>query len=456
MSVVAVNGAGKDSYIIAPLATWFMITKIRSLTVITSASYNQLKTQTYPYIVSLCEALEELLGEKLFEIVEFHIKCLKTGSEVKMFVTDDQGRAEGYHPFPDWPDAEMLVIINEAKSIKDPLWTGFARYTGYNYWLEISSSGLTQGRFYRRASKADRSHITLGRPYVRFITADECPYISKAHLESVIDDFGATSIVANSMISSTFIDGDEDETIIKQSDLDILKITNVKYVNGIYGIGLDLAAGGDETTCYVRQGNRIIDKLCFRETNTDKAIGRILHFLEPYKHHQYSFNADNGGIGNPIITRLTGEGWKITRRNNQSAAKLKKWYGNLGAEMWGHLKILIQQRAIIIPFDDSKLIMQIGSRRTGPPTPTGKVTLQSKKEARNDGRPSPDRADALCLCFYSDDPAKAKRDDDGEYKANWVTEAELVNLYARGLPSLDAPVRDNGVFTFIKGPLFNK
>jgi hypothetical protein len=136
-NLVAANGSGKDQVVISAFAVWFCLSKVRSRCVITSSSYEQLKDQTYKYIKNICEEINVSYGRKVFEIVEFLITCNDTGSEIKCFVTDDPGKAEGRHPF-DEAGAEMAVIINEAKSITDEMFQAFSRFTGYNYWLEIS------------------------------------------------------------------------------------------------------------------------------------------------------------------------------------------------------------------------------------------------------------------------------------------------------------------------------
>ncbi len=145
-------------------------------------------------------------GRKVFEIVEFLITCNDTGSEIKCFVTDDPGKAEGRHPF-DEPGAEMAVIINEAKSITDEMFQAFSRFTGYNYWLEISSPGKNSGHFFKRCTKAKYTFpdkLEIGEFYWRRVTAFDCPHLLGKHIEHLKDEHGEQSLIYRSQVLAEF------------------------------------------------------------------------------------------------------------------------------------------------------------------------------------------------------------------------------------------------------------
>ena len=456
-NLVAANGSGKDSYVIAPFAVWFIVTKIKSRCIITSSSHDQLKNQTFKYISELCRDLNELMGEKLFDIVEFKITCLKTGAEIKMFVTDEAGKAEGYHPDPTYPDAEMAIIVNEAKSIPEELWTAFLRFTGYNYWIEISSPGSAFGHFYKASTSPNTIRHPeppqLGRRFVRFITAYECPNISQAHIAEVIHEHGEDSMLVKSMIKAEFSDLDSTNLIKTEIYDECVKRPPAHIKTGI-GIGLDLAAGGDEITCYVRHGNKIIDSWFFRQRNTTLSVAALDEFLSPYKSDSYVFNADNGGLGHPMIDSLQALGWRINRCNNQSPPADPKFFGNLGAQMYWHIKRLLERREII-PGDDAKTREQLTTRNTkGSESAQGKITLESKKEARAKGRPSPDRADAFVLCFFSYKRTANDSPLDTKPVGKIVNVGELARMLSRGLVSYEPPKQRASIPTSLSGPLF--
>ncbi len=458
-NIVAANGAGKDTYIIAPFACWFTLTRIKARCVITSSSHSQLVNQTFKPLSDMCNDFNELMGERVFECTELRITCARTGSMIKGFVTDEAGKAEGFHPDPTYADAEMAILIGEAKSIADELYTAFARFTGYNYWIELSSPGGASGHFYRTSSDANTlrqpDSPALGRRFVRHITAYECPWISHAHINDQIAQHGEDSAFVKSSILAQFTDI-EAGNFIKEDIVRRCLALKPKPTGTDIGIGMDIAAGGDEFTIYVRRGNEPIDKFFWRQRDTSISVELADKFLEAYKNYDYVFNADNGGLGHPVIDQLVLRGWRINRRNNQSPASAPRLFGNLGAQMYWHTKRLIERAEVILPAEDEKTMHQLMTRAlNGKESAQGKITLQSKKEARSQGLPSPDRADAFVLCFFSyrNNPDDERPDSNAGKRL--VTPDQLLALYARGLPVFELPnARSRGTFTFLEGKLF--
>ena len=250
-NLVAANGSGKDQVVISSFAVWFCLSKVRSRCVITSSSYEQLKDQTYKYIKNICEEINVSYGRKVFEIVEFLITCNDTGSEIKCFVTDDPGKAEGRHPF-DEPGAEMAVIVNEAKSITDEMFQAFSRFTGYNYWLEISSPGKNSGHFFKRCTRAKYAFpdpLEIGEFYWRRVTAFDCPHLLGKHIEHLKDEHGEQSLIYRSQVLAEFTSLDEAAFI--PSTLFENYPNNPPRTFGLPNrAGIDLSLGGDETVAY--------------------------------------------------------------------------------------------------------------------------------------------------------------------------------------------------------------
>ena len=74
--------------------------------------------------------------------------------------------------------------------------------------------------------------------------------------------------------------------------------------------------------------------------------------------------------------------------------------------MWFKLKRLLERKEIIFPANIAKLQTQLTTRLfKGLESTQGKYALEAKPQARASGRPSPDRADAFVLCFYSYQPS---------------------------------------------------
>lgn len=391
--LVAANGSGKDAFVIAPFVAWFCFSKIQSRCIITSSSGGQLTAQTETYIKNLCESVNKFFGTTVFRIRQRYIKCLATGSEIRMFATDEAGKAEGYHPIK--PNAEMAIVKNESKSIDELIHKALKRCTGYNYWLEISSPGTVSGSFYYAVTTE-----SWGKG--RKITSFDCPHISNEEREADKIELGEESAEYRSKHLAEFTSTDSDVVVPLDVVQRCLKFPPRSKVKGWEKrVGIDLAAGGDETALCYTQGAEIIKENWFREKDTTITAERIERWLidivQVPKDHPHLY-ADDGGIGHAIIDMLVRRGWKIRRVLNQSAAYNKKRYGNRGAEMWFNVKRILEECVFDITKLSEKTITQLGTRKYKQ-VEGGRMFLQSKKQMKSEGFPSPDRADAFILSF---------------------------------------------------------
>lgn len=404
LSLCAANGSGKDAYVIAPFVVWFALTKVRSLTVITSSSGVQLTAQTENYISALCNAVnnhykdEQGRPVRIFKITKRFIRCLKSGSEIRMFATDEAGKAEGYHPLE--PNSEMAIIVNEAKSVAPDIFGALSRCTGYNYWLNVSTPGEPMGDFH------DSFYNWAN---ARRVTAFDCPHLGKDHIDEVARKYGLASAIYRSQILAEFtaIGG---QTVINQDFLN--KCIDESFRGWVkpkrFGrkrIGLDLAAGGDECSFVCVHGNEIVDEEHFREADTTVTESRAIAFLT--KHggsNECDIFADDGGVGHGILDRLVKK-FSIVRVLNQQRAFDHKQFGNRGAEMWFQLGRMIEERVVVLKLSKLKeknkpsLYEQLAYRFYKKNETSGRITLESKSEAKSNGHCSPDRADAYVLAM---------------------------------------------------------
>lgn len=401
-AIAAANGSGKDAFIVSPLSIWFIIAKIQALVVITSSSGGQLTTQTERYIVALAHKANQwavkYLGKAILKIRLRRITCLMSGSEIFLFATDEKEKAEGYHPTA--PNAEMLIIVNEAKSVDPEIFEALGRCTGFNYWIDVSTPGEPVGDFYYHFENW---------PNKKRITYFDCPHQSKLKYEEDKKKYGEHSAYFRSkwLALFTFVGG---EYVVSQESLQRLRSAikggYVKHIkqNDPLSVGLDisLSGNGDETSICAFRGNKQLPLINLRWPEATKLAEMIqyefIHTLHLEKDHEYIY-ADDGGVGRAVIDILKKMGWiNIHRVLNQSKAKSKQ-YGNRGAELWYKLARLIESQSIILD-DSDELYKQIASRKYKK-TVGGldKLLLQNKKAMIAEGIQSPDRADATALAI---------------------------------------------------------
>lgn len=408
----ACNGSGKDAFVIAPFSVWHCVSKIRSRVIITSSSFNQLKNQTEPSIRSIAHAINDYVGEKIFIIKQFHIICKLTGSEILMFATDDPGLAEGYHPFSDYKDAEMAIITNESKTVKEEIFGALKRCNGYNRWMNISSPGHTGGfmyNMYKRSTHFPSRYVPKSTVwYARKVTAYECPHIPLVVIEDDKLTFGEHSSLFRSMYLAEFTSL-EGQTVMTQDMIAkcYARSATQSEIDLPLSVGVDLgfSADGDESVMVLSKGNVIVDVVDFKLPDVVLIAERVAKQLDIWK-SRYSdlqddqVNIDDGNAGKGVIDILRRDGRLVNRVLNQSSAILKSHYANRGAELYFSVKRPVEEG--IMKFDVTnpkhvKIASELASRYYKQSEVNGKLCLESKKEARANGHGSPNFADAYVL-----------------------------------------------------------
>jgi hypothetical protein len=402
-ALCAANGSGKDAFVIAPLALWFICCKIQAKVIITSASTGQLSTQTERYIKELAISVNlwaaKYFGREIIKINRRNYTCTLSGSTIYLFATDEEEKAEGHHPTV--PGAEMMLIVNEAKSVPPEIFEALRRCTGYNYWLDVSSPGEPMGPFFTHYEKW---------PNKRRVSYFDCPHHSKEEFEEDLKEYGEHSQYFRSkwLALFTFIGG---RYVVSHEKLEKLRKANLAgEVKEILqdepirvGIDIALSANGDETVVAMWRGNKQIGQKTFKHQDSIALVEMINKYLEEKnikKSHKYIF-ADDGGVGRSVIDILNRKGYRISRVLNNSSSKNKKAFKNKGAQTWFKFGRLIEEQVLIFnDLKDEKLFKQIAARKYKQ-TDEGidRMTLQSKADMRSEGYPSPDRADANVLAF---------------------------------------------------------
>jgi phage terminase large subunit len=433
----AVNGSGKDLMVIAPFVVWCMMTNLRSLLVATSSSAAQLNNQTEKHIRKICQAVNTYHGFDIFDIKQRNIKCNITGAEIYLYATDEPGKAEGYHPVE--PGRVLVIIVNEAKSVQDEIFEALTRCTGFTHWIEVSSPGKPDGHFYLQNISERKNLIKL------VVISDDCPHLGLSYRERLRDIYGENHYLYKSMVLAEFSSSDEQVVLPYEKFERCIKYPPIwiRDDNGNVA-GLDLSMGGDEQVLTIRNGNKVISQLHWKEKDVTTLVNKLEAAFKQYHLEGRPIYADAGGLGKHFIDLLRMRGWKNVKYvYNQTDAKQVKLYKNIGTEMWFDLATLVENQSIILEgiSNDLTTKKQLCNRyfKFVNKDDTTVAMLETKPQARAKGHPSPDRADSLALCFkdYITPSAveqKAKRLKD-------IKEANNNNL--NNIPSIKLFVRNN-------------
>jgi hypothetical protein len=385
----AANGSGKTSTVISAILIWHALVYPRSIAVTTAGVFRQVESQLWP---SLRNHIAKLGGA--WEVTSGEIRYLHPNGNTSRIIgysATDPGRAEGWHA-EDHEYHPLLMVVDEAKTVADPLFEAISRCQPTRL-LIASSPGGTSGAFYRAFTK----EANMWSKHA--VTAFDCPHITPAQIEEVTQRYGEKHPLTRSMIYGEFVDIGLESLVINLTQLQNCHNTPPRFRPGVRIAGVDFAAGGDQNVICISDGNKILPMIAWREKDTMAAVGRFIVEFKKAGLEANNIYADASGMGMVMCDALAESGWVVNRVNFGATAYDNNAYTNRSAEMWYNMAKKIEDAEIILP-EDEDLTAQLTCRRTITNS-KGKLGVESKDSMRARGIASPDRADALALCLSS-------------------------------------------------------
>lgn len=382
------NSGGKTSRVITGLILWHLTMwnagKVKS----TAGSYDQVSTQ-------LRHSLSKYAGLFDGDMEFFKTPNITTSHNGfwKGFSTNDAGKAEGDHA--DGPECPLLFVIDEAKTVPDEIFQAVDRCLELDKptrLLYASSPGLAEGMFFQ-------SHTLLKKYFSVFKqTAEDTPHITGEAIQRVKDKWSGFPAYVESMLGHDFMPTIAN-AVIDMKSLDMCLANPIEWIPGTTTAFCDFAWGGDsdENVLAICQGNRVTIEKTFWCDNLHGICDQFIKEFIRLGLKSHMITGDEGSAGKMICDELDTRGWSINRQNNQSQANDPEHYESIAAEQWYEGSKLITSRKIIIPNDlelRGQLLgrKQISSRK-------GRLAIESKRDMKDRGVPSPDRADAVLGCI---------------------------------------------------------
>jgi hypothetical protein len=383
----AANGSGKTSTVISAILIWHALVYPRSIAVTTAGVFRQVESQLWP---SLRNHIAKLGGA--WEVTSGEIRYLHPNGNTSRIIgysATDPGRAEGWHA-EDHEYHPLLMVVDEAKTVADPLFEAISRCQPTRL-LIASSPGGTSGAFYRAFTK----EANMWSKHA--VTAFDCPHITQKQIDEITQRYGEKHPLTRSMIYGEFVDIGAESLVINLNQLQNCYNAPPRFKPGVRTAGVDFAAGGDQNVICISDGNKILPMIAWREKDTMAAVGRFIVEFKKAGLEANNIYADASGMGMVMCDALAESGWTVNRVNFGGTAYDNNAYTNRSAEMWYNMAKKIEDAEIILPEDDEDLTAQLTCRRTITNS-KGKLGVESKDSMRARGIASPDRADALALC----------------------------------------------------------
>lgn len=385
VAVRSCHHSGK-TFCAAALAHWWLHAFNPSLVISTAPTLRQVKDLLWYEIAA--HARRAHLGGKLATLSY----DLSTTQRALGFTTNEPERFQGWH------SENILVIVDEASGVGEEIYQAIEGIlTGPNaHLLLIGNPNFPGGQFYEafRSPLYAKFHISAYDVPERLLPAAwaeerlaEWGEHSPAYQVRVLGNFPPQG--ENSLISLAWVQAAMEREASEGSPCEL---------------GADIGRyGTDESVAYVRRGSAVVAVEVWRGSDTMQSAGRIAQLGRAHKCEL--LKVDDVGVGGGVVDRLAEEGFPVVGVNVGNTARDSENYFNLRTELFQGLADRFKDGDIALPKDDMLLSQLTELQFTF--TPKGQKKLESKEDMRKrrgstaKGWQSPDRADALMLCFGS-------------------------------------------------------
>ena len=399
ISVVGCNGSGKD-WAAARIILWWLETRPAAKVVVLAPTQRQIEYILWPEIATAVANADVPLSGKLTKS-RYTISADRFGVA---FSTNKPDRVQGFH------SPQLLVIVDEAHGVEQPYIDAAIRLNPTKF-LMIGNALSRPGEFYDshhakqvayarlRISALDTPNLIEGaEPVPGLITPEDIA--DKALI------WGEDHPLFRSSVYAEFPDA-EDNSLVGRKAVETAMASDAPSGAGapteeedarepVY-IGVDVARfGADKSVLIARRGQRVIaTKSLDREMDTMRVAGETA--LMANELGAEAIFVDENGVGGGVCDRLKEVGAPVYGVQFGRRAPHPTRFANLRSEIFWELRRLMNDHLIALP-NDEILAAQLLSLRYDV-TSSGQVKLESKRETRKKGVPSPDRADALALAF---------------------------------------------------------
>ena len=163
-------------------------------------------------------------------------------------------------------------------------------------------------------------------------------------------------------------------------------------------IGVDPARGGQDKSAIMRRKGRLAYKgETFQGLDTMQLVGKLKMIIEKERPHKMFI--DCIGLGAGVVDRLHEMGYEcVIGVNVARTANNPDLFLNLRAELWSDMRDWLNQDMPVQIPDDPELQKELCGLGYDYNS-SGRLVIESKKDARKRGMNSPDKADSLMLTF---------------------------------------------------------
>ena len=391
VSVSSGHGVGKSA-LFAMLDQWFMSCHPNPQIVTTANTQNQLNDKTWR---EQAKWHKLLINRHWFKWSATKFRCL--ANPELWFSSAVPWSANNPEAFAGTHEKYVFVKFDEGSGIVDIIWEttegAFTDSKGIKIWIVFGNPTQTTGRFAQCFKKERKRWIKYK------IDSRTSNRTDKKLIQHWVDTYGEDSDFVRVRVRGEFPRAGTKQYI--PSDIVEAAAGRIihpsRYIDMPKIMGVDIARFGDDQTVFVkRQGLALYGLEKFRGLNTQTCAGYIAQRIQEWEPDAVFL--DMGNIGASVWDLLDEWGYDVTGVWFQSPADDPTLYFNKRTEMWGKMKLSLEN-GLCIP-DDQELIDDL----TGPFigfSSKEQFQLESAEDMKGKERnlASPDNAMATALTY---------------------------------------------------------
>lgn len=400
------HGIGKSA-LVAWVILWAMSTFEDTKGVVTANTENQLKTKTW---VELAKWFRLFIARDHFEL-----------TATALFARDPAHQKEWRIDMVPWSERNtesfaglhnqgkrLLIVYDEASAIPDVIWeVTEGALTDKNtqiIWCCFGNPTRNKGRF--------RECFPGGRFAKRWnsdvVDSRSVSFTNKDQIQKWIDDYGEDSDFVRVRVRGIFPRIDA-ESFISYTLATSAVNRELEPQGGYVILGVDVGRFGDDpSVIYPRCGRDAVTRPPepYLGLSTMELVAKIV--IAFHRYNAIVVMVDSGGVGGGVVDRLRQLRIPVMEVDFGSGADGinpddKTKYANKRAEIWGAVRNWLARGAIpaVATGEHTTLVDELTGptyalvqRREGEA-----IQLESKKDMRRRGVPSPNYADALACTF---------------------------------------------------------
>ena len=296
----------------------------------------------------------------------------------------------------------IVLIFDEASAIDDKIW-------------EVAEGALTDENtqimffvFGNPTRNTGRFRDCFGK-YSKFwktyqIDSRDVEGVNKTFLDELVEAYGEDSDIVKVRVRGLFPSAAETQYIPSHLVQEAIARQPDPSLRDPLVFGVDVARGGsDSSVIAIRRGRDAasIPWVKLKNADTTQVADRVMRLADYYKPD--AIFVDGGGVGVGVIDYMRRMKYNVQEIQFGSSPTSENLYrdgienyANRRAEMYGELKAWLKHGCLP---NDRDLVEQLTAIEYGYKMIKGVdcILLESKKDMRSRGLPSPDEADALCL-----------------------------------------------------------